>query len=66
MSAITTPCTDRAAVRRGIYDLKTHDIAAAIRALVAAENVQMNRPAVEAGLWLLEAGGDSAGGSARR
>jgi hypothetical protein len=34
------------------------DAAAAIRELVAAANVEMNRPVVEAGLSALEAGGD--------
>ena len=35
---------------------------AAIRALLAAANVEMNRPAVEAGLLALDAGGDFADG----
>ena len=35
---------------------------AAIRALLAAANVEENRPAVEAGLSVLEAGGDFANG----
>lgn len=38
------------------------DVAAAIRALLDTGNVVMNRPAVEAGLTLLEAGGDFADG----
>ncbi len=42
--------------------MQTQDITAAIRALLAAENVRVNRPAVEAGLWMLEAGGDFADG----
>ena len=40
------------------YELQYKNIAAAIRALAAAENVEMNRPAVEAGLAVLNAGGD--------
>ncbi|SFL74203.1 type II toxin-antitoxin system VapC family toxin [Methylobacterium pseudosasicola] len=48
-------------LRRGAK-LATADIAAAIRALVNAGNVAVNRPAVEAGLKLLEAGGDFADG----
>ena len=36
--------------------------ASAIRALLAASNVEVNRPAVEAGLSVLEAGGDFADG----
>lgn len=38
------------------------DVAAAIRALLGAGTVAMNRPAVEAGLAILEAGGDFADG----
>jgi predicted nucleic-acid-binding protein len=37
-------------------------IAAAIRGLIQAENVVVNRPAVEAGLAVLAAGGDFADG----
>ena len=40
----------------------TEDIAAAIRALLGAANVQVNRPAVDAGLAMLEANGDFADG----
>jgi predicted nucleic-acid-binding protein len=42
--------------------LPKEDVAAAIRALLDAGNVVMNRPAVEVGLALLEAGGDFADG----
>lgn len=42
--------------------LPKEDISTAIRALLDAGNVVMNRPAVEAGLALLEAGGDFADG----
>jgi len=42
--------------------LPNEDVAVAIRALLDAANVVMNRPAVEAGLALLEAGGDFADG----
>jgi predicted nucleic-acid-binding protein len=48
-------------LRRGAR-LPAADVAAAIRALLDAENVTMNRPAVEAGLSILEAGGDFADG----
>ena len=44
------------------YGLAKEDVAAAIRALLDAGNVALNRPAVEAGLALLEAGGDFADG----
>lgn len=49
-------------VLRKVYSLPTEAIAAAIRALLAAANVEANRPAVEAGLSLLEANGDFADG----
>ncbi|WFR95448.1 type II toxin-antitoxin system VapC family toxin [Rhizobium tumorigenes] len=42
--------------------LPKEDVAAAIRALMDAGNVVLNRPAVEAGLALLQAGGDFADG----
>lgn len=42
--------------------LSKDDVSKAIRALFNAGNVVMNRPAVEAGLALLEAGGDFADG----
>lgn len=42
--------------------LPKEDVSVAIRALFDAGNVVMNRPAVEAGLLLLEAGGDFADG----
>jgi predicted nucleic-acid-binding protein len=45
-----------------VYDFKSADAAIAIRALIAATNVEVNRPAVEAGLSALEAGGDFADG----
>src|SRR3989338_4477972 len=49
-------------VLRRVYNLQPSDAAAAIRALLAAANVEANRPAVEAGLSVLEAGGDFADG----
>ena len=47
-------------VLRTVYGFSAADAASAIRALLAAANVEMNRPAVEAGLAVLEAGGDFA------
>jgi len=44
------------------YKISSADIAEAIRHLVDGENVVVNRPAVEAGLALLDAGGDFADG----
>ena len=49
-------------VLRKIYRLPPCDVADAIRALLATANVAMNRPAVEAGLAVFEAGGDFADG----
>ncbi len=61
--ALALPCLcEFVRVLRKVYGLQTQDIAAAIRALLAAENVRVNRPAAEAGLWMLEAGGDFADG----
>lgn len=48
-------------LRRGA-GLAKEDVAAAIRALADTEKVAMDRPAVEAGLALLESGGDFADG----
>ena len=45
-----------------VYGFQSSDAATAIRALLAADNVEVNRPAVEAGLAVLEAGGDFADG----
>ncbi|HHH9566540.1 TPA: type II toxin-antitoxin system VapC family toxin [Pseudomonas aeruginosa] len=42
--------------------LPKEDVSTAIRALLDTGNVVMNRPAVEAGLAILEAGGDFADG----
>ncbi|WP_336967636.1 type II toxin-antitoxin system VapC family toxin [Sphingobium aromaticiconvertens] len=42
--------------------LPKEDVSIAIHALLDADNVVMNRPAVETGLALLEAGGDFADG----
>ena len=44
------------------YEIASTDIAEAIRRLTESANVVANRPAVEAGLALLEAGGDFADG----
>jgi predicted nucleic-acid-binding protein len=61
--AVALPCLcEFVWVLRKVYSLATEDIAAAIRALLAATNVQVNRPAVEAGLAMLEANGDFADG----
>lgn len=49
-------------ILRGRYAMPRADIAAAIRVLIGAGNVVANRPAIEAGLALLEAGGDFSDG----
>lgn len=61
--AIAVPCLcEFVRVLRSVYRFSSSDIANAIRALLAIENVEMNRPAVEQGLAMLEAGGDFADG----
>ncbi len=61
--AVALPCLcEFVWVLRGVYGFQPSDAATAIRALLAAANVEVNRPAVEAGLSVLEAGGDFADG----
>jgi predicted nucleic-acid-binding protein len=61
--AVALPCLcELVWVLSRVYGLPSADAAAAIRALMAAANVEMNRPAVEAGLAMLDAGGDFADG----
>lgn len=61
--AVALPCLcEFVWVLQRVYGLQAADAAAAIRALLASANVQVNRPAVEAGLRLLDAGGDFADG----
>ena len=61
--AVSLPCLCELAwlLLRGAK-LPRSDVAAAIRALMDTRNVVMNRPAVEAGLAILEADGDFADG----
>ncbi|MCM2308650.1 MAG: type II toxin-antitoxin system VapC family toxin [Sulfuritalea sp.] len=62
--AVALPCLcEFAWVLRKVYGFTPADVATAIRALLAAANVEVNRPAVEAGLSVLEAGGDFADGA---
>jgi predicted nucleic-acid-binding protein len=49
-------------VRRRGYGIAVADIAAAVRALLATDKVVADRTAAEAGLAMLEAGGDFADG----
>ena len=61
--AVALPCLcEFVWVLRRVYGFQPSDAAAAIRALLATATVQANRPAVEAGLSVLEAGGDFADG----
>jgi predicted nucleic-acid-binding protein len=61
--AVTLPCLcEFVWVLLRVYGLQAADVASAIRALLAASNVEANRPAVEAGLSVLEMGGDFADG----
>lgn len=61
--AVALPCLcEFVWVLLRVYSLQPVDVATAIRALLATANVEVNRPAVEAGLALLEAGGDFADG----
>ena len=61
--AVALPCLcEFVWVLLRVYRLPPSDAIAAIRALLAATNVETNRPAVEAGLSMLEAGGDFADG----
>ncbi len=63
MVAIAVPCLcEFVWVLRSVYRFQSSDIAKAIRTLLAAENVETNRPAIDAGLAVLEAGGDLADG----
>src|ERR1035437_2491326 len=61
--AIALPCLcEFGWVLLRVYALQPSDAAPAIRSLLASKNVEMNRPAVEAGLVVLDAGGDFADG----
>jgi predicted nucleic-acid-binding protein len=61
--AVALPCLcEFVWVLLRVYGFHPSDAASAIRALLAAANVEVNRPAVEAGLLVLDAGGDFADG----
>jgi predicted nucleic-acid-binding protein len=61
--AVSLPCLCELVwiLRRGAK-LPKEDVAVTIRDLLEAGNILMNRPAAEAGLAVLEAGGDFADG----
>ncbi|TAM61425.1 MAG: PIN domain-containing protein [Rhodanobacter sp.] len=61
--AIAVPCLcEFVWVLRRVYGFAAADVSSAIRALLDAANTETNRPAAEAGLALLDAGGDFADG----
>ena len=47
---------------RRVYRLPPREIAATLRALIGSKAVEVDRPAAESGLALLERGGDFADG----
>jgi len=56
--AVAPPCRcEFVCVLLRLYHFQPSKAAAAIRAMLAAADVQMNRPAAEAGLSVIEAGG---------
>lgn len=61
--AIPLPCLcEFVWVLSRVYNVGTKDIHAALLALTQVRNVVVNRPAVDAGLLMLDAGGDFADG----
>ena len=61
--AVSLPCLcEFVLVLRRVYRFGQDDIATAIEALLDAGNVAVDRPAVDAGLAILKAGGDFADG----
>jgi predicted nucleic-acid-binding protein len=60
--AVSSLC-EFAWVLRSVYGFKAAEIGVAMRRLLVAENVETNRPTVEAGLTMLDAGGDFADGA---
>jgi predicted nucleic-acid-binding protein len=61
--AISLPCLcEFVWVLRRVYNFGLGDISAALHALLNSSNVAVNRPAVDAGLAILNAGGDFADG----
>lgn len=62
--AVAIPCLcEFVWVLRQVYGFSAADIGSAVKALLDTGNVVLNRPAVEAGLAFLEAGGDFADGA---
>jgi predicted nucleic-acid-binding protein len=62
--AVTLPCLcEFIWVLLSVYGFTVKEVAGAVRALIGASNVEVNKPAVEAGLSVFEAGGDFADGA---
>jgi predicted nucleic-acid-binding protein len=56
--AVTLPCLcEFVWVLRRVYQFGQENISTALEALLSADNVAVNRPAVDAGLSVLKAGG---------
>ena len=63
LSAVSLPCLcEFVWVLRRVYNFAQQDISAALEALLNAGNVAVNRPAADAGLAVLNEGGDFADG----
>lgn len=61
--AVSLPCLcEFVWVLRRVYNFGQQDVSAALEALLNASNVAVNRPAVDAGLSVLNEGGDFADG----
>jgi predicted nucleic-acid-binding protein len=61
--AVSVPCLcEFVWVLRRVYNFGQQDISAALEALLNASNVAVNRPAADAGLAVLNEGGDFADG----
>ena len=61
--AVTLPCLcEFVWVLRSVYQFGQDNISTALEALLSADNIAVNRPAVDAGLSVLKAGGDFADG----
>ena len=62
--AVSLPCLcELVWVLRSVYDFGREEIAQTVEALLDAKNVVVNRPAADAGLAVLRAGGDFADGA---
>jgi len=61
--AVSLPCLcEFVWVLRKVYNFGQQDISAALQALLNAGNIAVNRPAVDAGMAVLNEGGDFADG----